>query len=75
MSSSDVHHKDVPDVGVSGFDTIKTVVPTDHQCQLLQQCIILGVKVAVYVCRSETGVLYTAIVYFPVNWIALGLST
>lgn len=41
------------------------LVPVEHQLQLLHQCICTPLDVGLYVCASESQVLYTAIVVVP----------
>lgn len=44
---------------------LRPVVPNDHLCQLLDQCFILHVNMALYVCASETAILYCAAIHVP----------
>lgn len=50
-----------PYIGVSNDEIIRFVVPWEHMMQMVHQCYVMNLTVALYVCASETGILYTAI--------------
>lgn len=68
------HVSVTPYVGAWNSAQILRVVPSDHLGQILHQCYVLGVNVAVYACASETGLLYTAIIHVPNSAIAIARS-
>lgn len=51
-------------IGTWNSEKILQFLPWENLFQMMHQCLVLAVKVALYFCASETGVLYTSIVYF-----------
>lgn len=54
-------------VGEWDSDHIREVVPPYHSLQILHHCIVPGFNTALFACDSETGLLYTAVVYVRGN--------
>lgn len=48
--------RSMPYIGTWNSDNILKVVPRKNLCQMMHQCLVLGVKVALYCCASETGI-------------------
>lgn len=40
---------------------IQKLIPNEHLCQVLNQCYVINVNIALYVCACETDVMYHVI--------------
>lgn len=46
-------------------DNLRDIIPSEHCGQVLHQAVVLQVQYVVYVAASETGILYTSVVFVP----------
>ena len=61
----------IPDIEKWDSEYVNCKVPGDHFLQILHQCVVLQVNIGIYVCSSETGIVFIVVILFDEHIIGI----
>lgn len=75
LSTAEKFHREEPYIENIQCQKIKEVVPIEHMLQMIYQCVVLNVKLCLYVFVSESGIIYSAILFVDRTVLSPDLTT